>query len=146
MSAGILPVAVGDGVQLSKTLTETDIALFTALSGDFDPIHLDEHYARRSAFGRRIAHGLLAMALLSGTAAKMSAKARDKGFAGTSLSLGYDRVRFVHPVFIGDTLTATYVIEALDEPKWRSIAHAEVRNHDGTLCVVSQHLMTWRQP
>ncbi|MFW5680752.1 MAG: MaoC/PaaZ C-terminal domain-containing protein, partial [Pseudomonadota bacterium] len=95
MDHALFPVAIGDHVQLSKTLTETDVTLFTAVSGDFDPIHVDEAYARTTPFGRRIAHGLLAMALLSGTASLMSAKARARGFAGTSVSLGYDRIRFV---------------------------------------------------
>ena len=104
------PVAIGDQVELSKTLTETDVALFTAISGDFDPIHMDEQHAKTTAFGRRIAHGILSMALLSGAASLMSAKARERRFAGTSVSLGYDRIRFVHPVFIGDTLTATYTV------------------------------------
>lgn len=138
------PVAIGDQVELSKTLTETDVALFTAISGDFDPIHMDEQHAKTTAFGRRIAHGILSMALLSGAASLMSAKARERRFAGTSVSLGYDRIRFVHPVFIGDTLTATYTVEALDDAKQRSIARVEVANHEGTPCVVGRHLMTWR--
>jgi acyl dehydratase len=145
MNQDPFPVAIGDHVQLSKTLTETDVALFTAVSGDFDPIHVDEAHARTTPFGRRIAHGLLAMALLSGTASMMSAKARARGFTGTSVSLGYDRVRFVHPAFIGDTLTARYTIEALDAAKQRSLGRVTVENDAATLCVVGTHLMKWQR-
>lgn len=144
MEQASLPVAIGDHVELSKTLTETDEALFTAVSGDFDPLHVDEVYARSTPFGRRIAHGLLAMALLSGTASLMSAKARARGFAGTSVSLGYDRVRFVHPVFIGDTLTARYTIEGFDLAKQRSLGRVTVDNDAGTTCVAGTHLMKWQ--
>jgi len=138
------PVAVGDGVTLSKTLTETDLAFFTAMSGDFDPLHTDEQHARSAGFKGRLAHGILSMALLSGTASMMSAKARERGWQGTSMSLGYDRIRFVHPVFVGDTLTATYTVEALDAAKQRSISKVEVANQDGTVCVAGQHLMKWQ--
>ena len=144
MTASPFPVAPGDRVELSKTLTETDVAFFTAVSGDFDPIHMDEHHAKRTPFGRRIAHGILGMALLSGTASMMSAKARERGFRGTSVSLGYDRIRFVHPVFIGDTLTASYTVETLDEAKGRSIARVVVANQDATVCVAGVHLMKWQ--
>ncbi|HKC45817.1 MAG TPA: MaoC/PaaZ C-terminal domain-containing protein, partial [Burkholderiales bacterium] len=58
--AAAFHVEVGETAEFSKTLTETDLALFSAISGDFDPIHVDEAYARTTPFGRRIAHGILA--------------------------------------------------------------------------------------
>ncbi|MEO1089572.1 MAG: MaoC/PaaZ C-terminal domain-containing protein [Pseudomonadota bacterium] len=137
-------VVVGDLIEISKTLTDADLAAFAELSGDFDPIHMDETYARTTVFGRRVAHGLLTMALLSGTASRMSERARQRGFRGTALSLGYDRVRFVHPVFVGDRLTARYAIEALQPERRRTVGRVEVVNQDARPCVVGRHLMSWR--
>lgn len=136
-------IAVGDRVTRSKTLTETDLAFFAAVSGDFDPIHMDEAYAQGTPFGRRIAHGLLSMALLSAAAAGMSALARDRGYTGTSVSLGFDKVRFLAPVFIGDSLTASYEIATVDLAKGRSLSACAVRKSDATQCVAATHVMRW---
>ena len=62
---GTMQVEVGETTEFSKTVTDADIALFSAISGDFDPIHVDEEYARKTPFGRRIAHGIFVMGLLS---------------------------------------------------------------------------------
>jgi acyl dehydratase len=59
---------VGEQAEFSKTIGEADLVLFSGLSGDFDPIHVNEDFARKTAFGRRIAHGSLVMSLLSTTA------------------------------------------------------------------------------
>src|SRR5207344_1877976 len=72
-------VEVGECAEFSKTVTEADIAMFAAVSGDFDPIHMDDTYAARSRFGRRIAHGILSMALLSTVSAAISRRARERG-------------------------------------------------------------------
>lgn len=136
-------ISVGDRVTRSKTLTETDLAFFAAVSGDFDPIHMDEAYARGTPFGRRIAHGLLSMALLSAASAAMSALARDRGYTGTSVSLGFDKVRFLAPVFIGDTLSASYEIETVDIDKGRTRSTCAVANADRIQCVAATHVMRW---
>ena len=139
-------VAVGETAEVSKTLTETDIALFSAISGDFDPVHVDESYARSTQFGRRIANGILSMALLSTVSAMISARARERGATGTSVSLGYDRIRFLKPVFIGDTLTARYTILELDPDSRRSRSKVEVFKDGGELAVAGEHIMKWLPP
>jgi acyl dehydratase len=136
-------VEVGDQAEFSKTVTETDLALFAAVSGDFDPIHVDEAYARTTPFGRRIAHGGLSLALLSTVAAQISRRARDRGSRGTSVSLGYDRIRFLAPVFVGDTLTACYTVLELDPTTQRSRSKVEVLKANGELAVAGEHLMKW---
>ena len=136
-------VEVGDHAEFSKTITETDLALFAAVSGDFDPIHVDEAYARTTPFGRRIAHGCLALALLSTVSALISRRARDRGSRGTSVSLGYDRIRFLAPVFVGDTLTARYTVLELDPATQRSRSRVEVLKANGELAVAGEHLMKW---
>ncbi len=136
-------VKVGETAEFSKTLTAADIDQFAALSGDCDPIHVDEAHARTTPFGRRIAHGILAMAILSTVAAMISARARERGSRGTSVSMGYDRIRFLKPVFAGDTLTARYTILELDPATRRSRSKVEVVKGDGELAVVGEHLMKW---
>jgi acyl dehydratase len=136
-------VAVGETAEFSKTLTASDIDQFAAISGDFDPIHVDEAHARTTPFGRRIAHGILSMAILSTCSAMISARARERGSRGASVSMGYDRIRFLKPVFVGDALTARYTILELDPATRRSRSKVEVVRGDGELVVVGEHLMKW---
>lgn len=141
MSATFLKV--GETASFAKTITETDLVLFSGLTGDFDPIHVNEAYARTTPFGKRIAHGALVMGLLSTTASMMSRRSVERGSTATSVSLGYDRIRFLKPVFIGETLTARYEIEAIDEDALRSRSKVEVTNQDGELCLAGIHIMKW---
>lgn len=134
-------IEVGETAECSRTLSEADLAMFAALSGDFDPIHMDAAYAASSRFGRRIAHGILSMALLSSVSAAISRRAKERGSPGVSVSLGYDRIRFLTPVFIGDTLTARYTVQALEGDRSRS--KVEVLNQAGQTVVAGEHIMKW---
>ena len=134
---------VGETATFAKTITETDIVLFSGLSGDFDPIHTNEEYAKASAFGRRIAHGGLVMGLLSTTASMMSRRSVERGSKAVSVSLGYDKIRFIRPVFINDTLTARYIVEEIDPQAARSRSRVEIVNQSGELCLVGTHVMKW---
>lgn len=139
-------VAIGDSAEFTKTIGETDIALFSAVSGDFDPIHVDEEYAKRSQFGRRIAHGGIATSLFSTTSSMISRLAKQRGAPGVSVSLGYDRIRFLAAVFPGDTLTARYVVSRLDPERARSHADLVVVNQRGEKVCVGEHVMKWLPP
>jgi len=94
----------------SRTVTEADIVNFAGITGDWNPIHTDEEFARKSVFGRRIAHGTLTFAIMTGLFARLGIIER------TIVAFyGVDRLRFIKPVFIGDTLTAiARVIEKED--------------------------------
>jgi 3-hydroxybutyryl-CoA dehydratase len=144
MTASFLEV--GETATFAKTITEADLVLFAGVTGDFDPIHVNEEYAKASAFGRRIVHGGLVMGLLSTTASMMSRRSVERGSKAVSVSLGYDRIRFLRPVFINDTLTAHYTIEELDPRAARSRAKVEVVNQSGELCLVGTHIMKWVPP
>ena len=65
------------------------------------------------------------------------------GSEETPVSLGYDRIRFLAPVFIGDTITVTYRIAEVDPARRRSRSEIEVANQDGTLVAVGQHILKW---
>lgn len=95
---------------LGRTLTETDIVLHAGQSGDFYPHHMDAEWCKHQEFERRVAHGTLVFTIAVGlTATEVNPEA---------FTYGYDRVRFVKPVFIGDTLrTRVTVKEKRDSPK-----------------------------
>ncbi len=136
-------LAVGETAEFTKTITAAEIATFSEISGDRDPIHTDEEYAKTTAFGRVIAHGALVMGLLSTTASMIAKRSMERGAQGRPVSAGYDRIRFTYPVFAGDTLTATYTIESIDEKTHRSRAKGEIKNADGITCVVVTHIFAW---
>jgi len=85
----------------ARTVTETDVVQFAGLSGDYNPLHTDVVYAAETAYGQRIAHGLLGLAMATGLAARA-------GFIeGTTLAfVGLDW-RFKGPIYIGDTIAIT---------------------------------------
>ena len=133
----------GETAEFSKTIGETDLALFSGLTGDFDPIHVNEDYARNSPFGRRIAHGGLIMGLLSTTASMISRRSVERGAKAVPVSLGYDKIRFLQPVFINDTVTARYTVEEIDPEAGRSRSKVEVVKTGGEVCLVGTHVMKW---
>jgi len=99
---------VGDSAQISKTITETDINDFAKVTGDFNPVHVDQAYAEKTIFKARIAHGLLSVGLLSNVLGNIL-----PGHGTIYLS---QEVKFLAPVRIGDTVTARVeVIELLLE-------------------------------
>jgi 3-hydroxybutyryl-CoA dehydratase len=114
---------VGDSAQISKTITETDINDFARVTGDFNPVHLDQAYAEKTIFKGRIAHGLLSVGLLSNILGNIL-----PGHGTIYLS---QEVRFLAPVRIGDTITARVeVIELLPE-KNRAKFKTTCINQDG---------------
>ena len=138
-----LGLEAGAEARFAKTLSERDFLLTAEVTGDHDPLHVDADYAARTAFGQRIAHGALVLGLLSSTASSIAHRAIAGGAEGVPVSLGYERVRFLAPAFIGDRLEAIYRVESTDDARGRSEAACEVRKQDGTLCLVARHLMKW---
>lgn len=104
-------LSVGQKASFGKTITEADIVLFAAVTGDTNPMHLNEEYAREGFFGERIAHGMLAAGLITKV---MGTQLPGPGTIYMSQSL-----RFRKPVRIGDTVTATVEITALNAEKHR---------------------------
>jgi 3-hydroxybutyryl-CoA dehydratase len=136
-------VKVGDSVTFAKTVSETDIYLFAGITGDFSVNHVNEQYMARSKFGRRIAHGALIVGYMSTCSTAMIEKCRGATAEETPVSLGYDRVRFLAPVFIGDTVTLTYGIVEVDPQKRQSLADINVVNQNGVLVAVACHILRW---
>lgn len=124
--------AIGDRAVFSKTITEADILLFAAVSGDQYPLHLDEEYAKTTRFGKRVAHGMLSASMLSTTNGLLLQRP-----GGISLA---QTLRFLQPVYAGDTLEAvTEVIEILPERR-RLRCRTTVTNQRGALVVDGEAL------
>ncbi|KAB2857955.1 MAG: dehydratase [Bauldia sp.] len=138
-----LHAEVGDSVKFAKTVGESDIYLFAVITGDFAGNHVNEEFMKGSVYGRRIAHGALLIGYMSTTSTMICARSFEKGIDSTPVSLGYDRIRFLGPVFIGDTIEVTYTIAEVEAERRRTRAKVEVRNQKGELVAVAEHLMKW---
>jgi monoamine oxidase len=120
-----------------RTMTETDIVVHAGHTGDFYPHHLDAEFMKTQEFGQRIAHGTMVFAIGVGlTASKINPVA---------FSYGYDKLRFVKPVFIGDTIRTRLTIarKALD-PKRAGFGRVweltEVLNQRSEVVLACEHI------
>ena len=136
-------VKVGDQVKFAKTVGETDVYMFAGITGDFSVNHVNEQYMARSKYGQRIAHGALLIGYMSTCSTMMIDKCQGNSADETPVSLGYDKVRFLGPVYIGDTVTLTYTITEVDPVKRRSRSEIRIVNQHGDLVGVAQHILAW---
>lgn len=122
---------------LGRTITEADIVLHAGQTGDFYPHHMDAEWCKTQEFGQRIAHGTLIFSIAVGMT------------AGTvnplAFSYGYDRLRFIKPVFIGDTITMRVTIADKREHKRPDhgvvVERLEVVNQRGETVLACEHLL-----
>ena len=125
-----------------RTITDADIVLHAGQTGDFYPHHMDAEWCKTQSFGQRIAHGTLVFSVAVGqTAGEINPEA---------FSYGYDRVRFVRPVHIGDTLTTRCTVTELrDDPKRPQhgivVERLEACNQRGDVVLVADHLLMVRR-
>jgi 3-hydroxybutyryl-CoA dehydratase len=123
-------IAVGDTASFSKTVSEADIYTFAGVCGDFNPIHVDEEFARTTRFGQRIAHGIFTAALVStviGTA-----------LPGKNTLYMSQEMKFIAPVFIGDTMTAAVKVLEKNEAKRTLMLETTVTNQHGKAVLVGK--------
>jgi len=136
------PLQPGERVVFRKTVSESDVYLFAGITGDFSPNHVDEAFMRGTSYGRRIAHGALIVGYMS-RASTMIAELAPAGGPLFPVSLGYDRIRLLAPVFIGDTVAVTYEVAAYDAARSRSTGNVTVTNEAGATVAVAVHIMKW---
>ncbi|MGK7393567.1 MAG: MaoC family dehydratase [Candidatus Cyclobacteriaceae bacterium M3_2C_046] len=134
---------VGVSVSFTKTVIEKDIMTFAELTGDFSPNHVDDAYMKQSSFGKRIAHGALMVGYMSTASTLILEKFSPDITDHTPVSLGYDRVRFILPVLIDDTITVKYEVQRYEQEKMRSYAGIEIRNQHNKLVAVATHILKW---
>ena len=126
---------VGDSAQISKTITETDINDFARVTGDFNPVHLDQTYAEKTTFKGRIAHGLLSVGLLARILGNIL-----PGHGTIYLS---QEAKFLATVRIGDTIMAKVEVIELNLEKNRAKFRTTCLNQDGKIVVDG---IAWAMP
>lgn len=100
-----MDIKIGDSFSTSREVTDELIRKFAEVSGDYNPIHLDEEFAAKTRFGRRIAHGMLSGAFIS---AVLGNEFKDRKIVYLSQTM-----KFTAPVFLGDTVTATATVTGI---------------------------------
>ncbi len=123
-----------------RTITEADIVNFAGLSGDFVELHMNEEFAKKGPFGRRIAHGALVFSISTGLMVQMNQ------ITDTVVAFyGLDRLRFTKPVFIGDTIhVVKKVIARESKPESRGVITFEtnvLNQHDEPVVVYIDKLL-----
>ena len=118
-------IEVGDSATFSKTITETDIYMFAATTCDFNPAHVNEVYAGGTFFKKRIAHGMLTTSLISNILGTI--------LPGPGTIFVSQNVKFLAPVYIGDTITAEVEFIELTKEKNRAKFAAKCSNQNGVV-------------
>jgi 3-hydroxybutyryl-CoA dehydratase len=118
-------LSVGDSARFTKTVTETDIAFFAAISGDFNPVHVDAEWAKHSLFGGRVAHGPLTLALAAGV---LGMELPGVGTIAVTNHIDYRR-----PVYVGDTITTLAEVSERDVERNRVTVALTWTNQGGEL-------------
>jgi acyl dehydratase len=123
-------LTIGQKASFSKHVTEQDVVLFAAVSGDVNPVHLDEAFAKETRFGGRIAHGMLSGAVISAALA-MELPGPGVIYLGQTL-------RFTRPVRIGDQVTANLEVTGIRDDKAIVTLACDVTNQDGKIVVTGE--------
>ncbi len=125
-------IQMGEKASFGKTVTEADVFAFAGITGDFNPIHVNVEFAKESLFKKRVAHGMLTASLVDQTLTNLG------GLGTIHLS---ETVKFLAPVFIGDTVTVVSEVVAKDEAKNRMTVKSTITNQDGKVVLEGEALI-----
>jgi acyl dehydratase len=114
---------IGQHVTLTKTFTNADVQRFIEITGDVNPLHVDEEFARGTQFGGRVIHGMLTASVLSTMVGML--------LPGTGAIYRSQTIRFLLPVRVGETVTAHFVVRAIDRAKHRLEIESWIENEKG---------------
>ena len=128
-----MDVKIGDSFSISREVTDELVRKFAEVSGDFNPIHLDDEFAAKTRFGKRIAHGMLSGAFISAVLGNEL-----KGHTVVYLS---QTLKFTAPVFIGDTVTTTSTITKIREDKNIVTLENRCSNQNGETVVRGESML-----
>jgi 3-hydroxybutyryl-CoA dehydratase len=123
----IKEISPGMSASMSHQVTDADVVSFASLSGDHNPVHLDEEYAGKSRYGRRIAHGLFGASLFSGLFGTR--------LPGRGCVYAAQNLRFRRPVYIGDVLVAKVTVLSVDVER-KKILFSTVCTVDGKEVII----------
>ena len=135
-ASGMDEVTVGQIATFAKTVGESDVYLFAGLTGDLYQNHTNEEYMKTTRYGRRIAHGALLVGYMSASSTRVTERC-----SHPVVSYGYDRIRFVKPVFFGDTVTVEYRITERDEAQQKVFAQVTCTNQRDEVVAVATHIL-----
>jgi len=127
-------LTVGQFASFSKTISESDVYLFAGITGDLNPAHVDEEYAKGTYFKTRIAHGMLTASFISTIIGTLLP-------GPGSIYLGQE-VKFLAPVRFGDTITATAEVDEIIADKKQIRLKTYCTNQDGTVVVDGQAIVS----
>ena len=123
MSARIDDFTPGEHVTFTKTFTDDDVRRFVEITGDVNPLHVDEAFAARTRFGRRVLHGMLTASIFSTMVGML--------LPGTGAIYRTQTLAFLRPVYVGDTVTAHFVVRAVDRVRHRLDIESWIENEAG---------------
>jgi 3-hydroxybutyryl-CoA dehydratase len=136
IAAGFESMPVGATGRFVKTVGESDVYLFAGLTGDLHRNHVDEEYMRRGPYGGRIAHGALLVGYMSAASSKLT-----EGCPVPVVSYGYDKIRFIRGVRLGDTVTAEYRLSEHLPEEGKTLAQVTCTNQRGEVVAAATHVL-----
>lgn len=125
---------VGDVAEFAKTVSETDIYLYAGITGDFNPAHVNEEYAKNTFFKTRIAHGMLTAGLISAIIANQ--------LPGPGTIYLKQELNFLAPVRIGETITGRVEVIEINVEKNRVRLKTTCSNQDGVIVISGEGLVS----
>jgi 3-hydroxybutyryl-CoA dehydratase len=128
-----MDIKIGDTFTKSRAVTDELIRAFAEISGDYNPIHLDEEFASKTRFGKRIAHGMLSGAFIS---AVLGYEFRERKIVYLSQTM-----KFTAPIFIGDTVTTTARVKNIRQETSIVTLETICAKQDGTVAVTGQAMV-----
>lgn len=126
-------IRVGDSAAITKTFTDEDVRTFAEISGDANPIHLDDDFARESRFGERLVHGILTAGLISAVLGTQ--------LPGPGSIYMQQKLKFRAPVTIGDTITATVTATKIRQDKPIGTFETICRNQEGEVVIEGEAIL-----
>lgn len=114
---------VGQHVTFTKTFTDDDVRRFVEITGDVNPLHVDDAFAARTQFGQRVLHGMLTASILSTMVGML--------LPGTGAIYRSQTLRFLRPVHVGETVTAHFVVRSIDRERHRLEIESWIENGAG---------------
>jgi 3-hydroxybutyryl-CoA dehydratase len=127
-------LTVGDGAEFAKTVSESDVYLFAGVTGDLNPAHINEEYARETFFKTRIAHGMLLAGFISTVIGNK--------LPGPGTIYVKQELNFLAPVHMGDTITAQVEVKEVVSEKNRVVLRTACVNQDGTTVLNGEALVS----
>jgi len=131
-------ISIGDSASLTKTFSDEDVRTFALISGDNNPIHLDDEYAAGTRFGRRLAHGILTSGLISAVLGTL--------LPGPGSVYIKQTLYFRAPVYIGDTITAKVTVREMRDDKPIATFDTVCAKPDGTVVIEGEAVLLLPPP